>query len=203
MRKVRTAILISGRGSNMLALANAAKSKTYPAQIVMVGSNIPEAPGLQRAADMGIPIVATDHLAFDSRESFDRHMHSELIKYEPEIICCAGFMRILSPWFVAKWRGSILNIHPSLLPKYKGLNTHKRAIEAGDEYHGCSVHFVNEVLDGGDVILQGKVKVLATDTVDILTQKVLRLEHPTYVKALKSVAMDITQRKNNEPFIRN
>jgi len=188
MRKVPTAILISGRGSNMLALAKAALAPDYPAEIVAVAANIPEAPGLQLAADMGIPVIALDHQAFKSREAFDREMHSRLLPFSPEIICCAGFMRILSPWFVEQWPNQILNIHPSLLPKYKGLNTHQRAIEAGDNFHGCSVHFVNERLDDGDVILQDKVKITKGDTPERLSEKVLKLEHPLYIKALKKVA---------------
>lgn len=189
MRKVPTAILISGRGSNMLALARAAQFDNYPVQIVAVASNNPEAPGLQRAADMGIPVIAMDHSNFTSRKAFDQHMHDELIKFGPEIICCAGFMRILSSWFVRQWPNQILNIHPSLLPKYKGLDTHKRAIEAGDNFHGCSVHYVNEELDGGDVILQGKVRVSPDDTPESLADKILDIEHPLYVKALRKVAL--------------
>ncbi len=189
MRKVPTAILISGRGSNMLALAKAALQPDYPARIVAVASNNPEAPGLQTAADMGIPVIALDHDAFSSRKAFDQRMHEELTKFNPEIICCAGFMRILSPWFVKQWPDQILNIHPSLLPKYKGLDTHKRAIDAGDAYHGCSVHYVNEVLDGGDVILQEKIKISPDDTPETLAARVLTLEHPLYVEALKIVAL--------------
>ena len=191
MRKVRTAILISGRGSNMLALAKAALAPDYPAEIVAVAANIPEAPGLQLAADMGIPVIALDHTSFKSREAFDREMQGRLMEYSPEIICCAGFMRILSPWFVEQWPNRILNIHPSLLPKYKGLNTHKRAIEAGDAYHGCSVHFVNEHLDDGDVILQNRVKVSDGDTPETLAEKVLKLEHPLYIKSLNKVAKNL------------
>lgn len=189
MRKVPTAILISGRGSNMLALARAAKDPAYPAKIVAVASNTPEAPGLQVAADMDIPIIPLDHKTFETRLAFDQHLHNQLKRFDPQIICCAGFMRILSPWFVKQWPNQVLNIHPSLLPKYKGLDTHQRAIAAGDRYHGCSVHYVNEILDGGDVILQEKVPIAPSDTPEILAQKVLTLEHPLYIKALRKVAM--------------
>lgn len=173
----------------MLALAQASMKPDYPARIVAVASNNPEAPGLQVAADMEIPIIALDHSAFQTRQAFDRHLHQALLPFGPEIICCAGFMRILSPWFVKQWPNQVLNIHPSLLPKYKGLDTHRRAIDSGDEYHGCSVHYVNEVLDGGDVILQEKIRISQDDTPETLAAKVLTLEHPLYIKGLKKVAL--------------
>ncbi len=188
MRKVPTAILISGRGSNMLALAKAAQSPDYPCQIVMVASNVPEAEGLQRAADLGIPVQALDHTPFEDREAFDQILHHKLQESGAELICCAGFMRILTPWFVDQWKNKIINIHPSLLPKYKGLNTHQRALDAGDRFHGCSVHFVTADLDSGDVILQKKIKVTPRDTAETLAQKVLKIEHPLYVEALRKVA---------------
>ncbi len=188
MRKVPTAILISGRGSNMLALAKAAQSPDYPCQIVMVASNVPEAEGLQRAADLGIPVQALDHTPFEDREAFDQILHHKLQESGAELICCAGFMRILTPWFVDQWKNKIINIHPSLLPKYKGLNTHQRALDAGDGFHGCSVHFVTADLDSGDVILQKKIKVTPRDTAETLAQKVLKIEHPLYVEALRKVA---------------
>ncbi len=190
MRKVPTAILISGRGSNMMALAQAALQPDYPAKIVVVASNNPEALGLQRAADLGIPVIALDHRSFKTRKDFDRALHKELKKYEAQIICCAGFMRILSPEFVEKWTDRVINIHPSLLPKYKGLHTHKRAIEAGDKFHGCSVHYVTEVLDSGSVIAQKKVPVSGTDTPESLADKILEIEHPLYIEALKKVASE-------------
>ena len=193
MRKIPTAVLISGRGSNMMALAEAARADDFPAKIILVASNNPEALGLQRAADLTIPVAAMDHNSFDSRESFDRELDRVLKKSGAELICCAGFMRILSPWFVKRWPNQIINIHPSLLPKYKGLNTHQRAIDAGDDFHGCSVHFVNEELDGGSIILQDKVDISESDTAETLSEKVLKLEHPLYVKALRKVA---NQRQN-------
>jgi len=186
-RKVRTAILISGRGSNMRALAEAAIDPKFPAKIVLVISNNPEAPGLQIATDMGIPVVAMDHLQVKTRKEFDARMQSHLQEYNTELICCAGYMRILSSWFVAKWPNRIMNIHPSLLPKYKGLRTHERVLEAGDSHHGCTVHYVNDELDGGDVILQAKTKVNPDDTVETLSMKVQKLEHPLYIKSLVKV----------------
>ena len=191
MRKVRTAVLISGRGSNMVALARAAQEKTFPAEISLVVSNNPEALGLQKAADLGIQVYAMDHKSFKSRVDFDLALHAILQENNIELICCAGFMRILSPEFVHKWPDRILNIHPSLLPKYKGLNTHRRALEANDKVHGCTVHYVNQELDGGDVILRREIPISPNDTEDSLANKVLELEHPLYIKALKKVANSI------------
>jgi len=188
MNKVRTAVLISGRGSNMLALANAAKSDDYPAHICLVISNVPEALGLQKAADLNIPVIALDHKAYSNREAFDRILHQQLIDNDIELICCAGFMRILTPWFVKQWPNRILNIHPSLLPKYKGLNTHARALAAGDKAHGCTVHYVNEELDGGDIILQDSFDVDAQDTAQTLEVRVQQREHRLYLNALSKVA---------------
>ncbi len=189
--RVPTAILISGRGSNMLALAKAAQSPDYPAEIKLVISNNPEAEGLQKAADMGITVIPLDHTAFKSRLSFDRELHKHLKANQIQMICCAGYMRILSSWFVGQWPGRIINIHPSLLPKYKGLNTHQRALEAGDKEHGCTVHYVNEELDGGDIILQSKFNILPNDTKETLEKRVLEREHALYVKALEKILRNI------------
>lgn len=190
-RKIRTAVLLSGRGSNMVALASAAQNTDYPAEISLVISNIPEALGLQKASDMGIDVIALDHTNFKSRKKFDAEMHGHLIEHDIELICCAGYMRILSSWFVEQWPGRILNIHPSLLPKYKGLNTHQRALDAGDQDHGCTVHFVNEELDGGDIVKQATIMISPDDTADILAERVLKLEHPLYISALDKVAKSI------------
>lgn len=174
----------------MVALAEAAQDPDYPAEICLVLSNNPEAQGLQKAADMGIPIKAMDHRGMN-RARFDELMDAELRKSGAELVCCAGYMRILSPEFVRKWEGRLLNIHPSLLPKYKGLNTHQRAIDAGDKEHGCSVHFVTEELDAGEVIGQSKVKIAPNETAETLSLKVQRLEHPLYVKSLNKVAKSL------------
>lgn len=179
----------------MLALAKAAEKADYPAEISLVISNDPEALGLQRAADIGIPTIAMDHKDVASREKFDAIMHDHLLKHNIELICCAGYMRILSPAFVEKWPQRILNIHPSLLPKYKGLNTHQRALDAGDKVHGCTVHYVNEELDGGDIILQAQTPVNKFDTTETLSLKVQALEHPLYVKSLNKTALLIDNSK--------
>jgi phosphoribosylglycinamide formyltransferase-1 len=186
--KKRVAILISGRGSNMRALIEAAKEKDYPAEIVLVLSNIADAGGLEFARKHDIPTEVIDHTKFPSREIFDNAMDVALKAANVEIVALAGFMRLLSPRFVESWRGRMINIHPSLLPAYKGLHTHKRAIEAGEKFHGCTVHFVTPELDDGPTILQAKVLVLPGDTEDALAARVLEQEHKIYPQALRLVA---------------
>ncbi len=187
MRK-RVAVLISGRGSNMRALIDAAKEKDYPAEIVLVLSNVADAGGLEFARQHGIETKVIEHTKFPSREIFDNAMDVALNAAKVEIVALAGFMRLLSPRFAEKWRGRMINIHPSLLPAYKGLHTHKRAIEAGEKLAGCTVHFVTPELDDGPVILQAKVPVLQDDTEDTLAARVLTQEHKIYPEALRLVA---------------
>lgn len=187
MRK-RVAILISGRGSNMRALIEAAKEKDYPAEIVLVISNVADAGGLEFARQHGIATQVIEHTKFPSREIFDNAMDVALKTANAEIVALAGFMRLLSPRFVENWRGRMINIHPSLLPAYKGLHTHKRAIEAGEKFAGCTVHFVEPELDSGQVILQAKVPVLPGDTEATLAARVLAQEHKIYPEALRLVA---------------
>lgn len=185
----RTAILISGRGSNMAALIEAAQASDYPAEIALVLSNVPEAGGLARAAAAGVPVTTIDHRAFGrDREAFERAMDDVLRVNQIELIALAGFMRILTPWFVRRWEGRLLNIHPSLLPLFKGTHTHRQALEAGVKDHGCSVHFVVPELDAGPVIAQTSVPVLAGDDEDALAQRVLGVEHALYQRALAEVA---------------
>lgn len=186
--KKRVGILISGRGSNMRALIEAAKDKDYPAEIVLVLSNVADAGGLDFARKHGISSEVIEHKKFPSREISDNAMDVALKAANVEIVALAGFMRLLSPRFVENWRGRMINIHPSLLPAYKGLHTHKRAIEAGEKFHGCTVHFVEPELDSGPVILQAKVPVLAGDTEDTLAARVLEQEHKIYPEALRLVA---------------
>ncbi|MBX3514088.1 MAG: phosphoribosylglycinamide formyltransferase [Xanthobacteraceae bacterium] len=186
--KKRVAILISGRGSNMRALIEAAKAKDFPAGIVLVLSNVPNAGGLDFARRHGIETEVIEHKKFPSREIFDNAMDVALNRANAEIVCLAGFMRLLSPRFVEKWRGRMINIHPSLLPAYKGLHTHSRAIEAGEKFAGCTVHFVTAELDDGPTILQAKVPVLPGDTEDALSARVLEQEHKIYPQALRLVA---------------
>ncbi|MCW5680417.1 MAG: phosphoribosylglycinamide formyltransferase [Xanthobacteraceae bacterium] len=187
MKRKRVAILISGRGSNMRALIEAAAKPDYPAEIVLVLSNIADAGGLAFARERGIATEVIEHKSFPSREIFDNAMNAALERANAEIIALAGFMRLLSPRFVEKWRGRMINIHPSLLPKFKGLHTHKRALEAGEKIHGCTVHFVEPELDSGPIILQAEVPVLADDTEDSLAARVLAEEHRIYPEALRLV----------------
>ena len=184
----RTAILISGRGSNMKSLIEAAKAPVYPAKIVGVFSNKADAPGLDYAREHGIPTATLSHRDYADRESFDHAVDEVLAGWDAELVCLAGFMRILSPGFVANWQGRMLNIHPSLLPKYAGLNTHSRALADGAEEHGCTVHFVTADLDAGPIIKQEVVPVMAGDTEELLAARVLEAEHRAYPRALERVA---------------
>lgn len=185
----RCAILISGRGSNMLSLVEAARAPDYPADIALVLSNLPDAGGLERAQSFGIATASVDHRAFGKdREAFERAMDETLRVNQIELIALAGFMRILTPWFVRRWEGRMLNIHPSLLPLFKGTHTHRQALEAGVAEHGCSVHFVVPELDAGPVIRQARVPVLPGDDEAALAARVLVQEHILYPLALADVA---------------
>ncbi len=184
--RVRTAILISGRGSNMMSLVKAAQDPDYPAEISCVISNRPDAAGLQKAATAGIDAISVDHKAFPNRRAFEEALDGALQDRDIQFIACAGFMRVLTPWFVDRWDGKLINIHPSLLPKYKGLHTHQRALEAGDSYAGATVHWVVSEVDGGDIIDQVKVPILDDDTHESLQARVLEQELNLYPKALKS-----------------
>jgi phosphoribosylglycinamide formyltransferase-1 len=179
----RVAILISGRGSNMRALVE--QAETY--EVALVASNKPEASGLAWARDRGLATWALDSKGL-GKEEFDRTMSGILDEHQVGTIALAGFMRILSPWFVDEWRGRIVNIHPSLLPKYRGLDTHARALEAGDAVGGCSVHLVTEELDAGEVLGQAEVPIEAGDTAASLEQRVLAAEHLLYPRLLNQFA---------------
>jgi phosphoribosylglycinamide formyltransferase-1 len=189
MARKRVAILISGRGSNMVALIEAAKDPAYPAEIVLVVSNEPTAEGLQRAATAGVATAVVDHRTFGKdREAFERALQRMLETNTIEIVCLAGFMRLLTPWFVRQWDGRLLNIHPALLPAFKGLDTHARALQAGAKQHGATVHFVVPEMDSGPIVAQGAVPVLPNDTEATLAARVLAVEHRIYPQALKLVA---------------
>lgn len=196
MTRLRTAILISGRGSNMEAILAAAKDPSYPARPVLVASNRPDAKGLMSAANQGLPVAAIDHKPYGKdREAFERALNDALLKHQTEFIVLAGFMRILTPWFVRQWRDRMINIHPSLLPKYPGLNTHQRAIDAGDKEAGCSVHWVTEGVDEGAVIDQARVPIEQDDSADTLATKVLAQEHTLYPRAVRLAASEILTKK--------
>jgi phosphoribosylglycinamide formyltransferase-1 len=188
MNRCRTAILISGRGSNMKALLAAGRSPDYPARFVLVIANEPGAPGLAAAALDGVATRVVNHRDYDGREEFERAIDAELSSAAVDLICLAGFVRLLTPWFVDKWRDRLINIHPSLLPELKGLNTHERALRAGVKVHGCTVHQVRAQMDDGPIILQKSVPVLAGDTADSLAARVLRAEHQIYCQAVALVA---------------
>ncbi|MCJ2036501.1 phosphoribosylglycinamide formyltransferase [Methylobacterium sp. J-068] len=188
VRKTRVAILISGRGSNMASLIAAAEASDFPAEIVLVAANRPEAPGLAFAAARGIPTRALDHKAYPSREAFDGALQAELAAAGIDLVCLAGFMRIFSAGFVEAWAGRMINIHPSLLPLFKGTHTHEQALAAGVRLHGCTVHYVVPELDAGPIIAQAAVPVRPGDDADTLAARILVQEHRLYPQALALVA---------------
>lgn len=184
----RVAILISGGGSNMVKLVES-MTGDHPARPCFVGSNDPEAGGLKRAAALGVPTGAVDHRPFQGdREAFEAALSEKISLFQPDILCLAGFMRVLTAGFVRPWQGQMLNIHPSLLPKYKGLNTHARAIVAGDREAGCTVHEVTPALDDGPLLGQARVPILPDDTPDTLAARVLVQEHRLYPAVLRKFA---------------
>lgn len=173
-------VLASGSGTNVQALIHASREREFPGQIIAVGCNRPNAFVLERAAQANVPTFVVDHTRHDSREAFDAALMAELRRYNPDLIVLAGFMRILTDDFVRAFRGRMLNVHPSLLPKFTGLNTHQRALDAGESVHGTSVHFVTEELDGGPVIAQAEVAIAADDTAESLAERVQAQEHLLY-----------------------
>jgi phosphoribosylglycinamide formyltransferase 1 len=199
-RRKRTAILISGRGSNMRALIERARSPSFPAEIVLVVSNLPEAAGLIFAKENNIACAVVDHKIYPGREEFERSMQVLLELHRIELICLAGFMRILTPWFIGQWQERLLNIHPALLPAYRGLDTHARALADGAKIHGCTVHFVVPTMDEGPIIAQAAVAVLDSDTPDTLASRVLAQEHAIYPAALAYVAEGRTRVQGNRVF---
>lgn len=189
MKRKRVAILISGRGSNMAALIEAATDKTYPAEIAAVISNRPDAGGLMVARTSGIITEVVDHTAFGKdRVAFERALQAVLEKHRVDIVCLAGFMRLLSAGFVSQWQHRILNIHPALLPAFKGLDTHRRVLDAGVKVHGATVHFVVPEMDSGPIIAQAAVTVRPGETEEELAARVLKVEHQIYPQALKLLA---------------
>ena len=198
--RARTAILISGGGSNMAALIEAAANPDYPARIVLVLSNDPAAGGLAKAAAAGIETVAVDHRRFGKdRNAFENEVQAELERRGIELIALAGFMRVLTGGFVRRWAGRMVNIHPSLLPRHRGLDTHARALAAGDAEHGCTVHWVVEELDAGEIIAQASVPVLAGDTKEALAARVLAQEHRLYPAALAQAARAVQGLNDGRP----
>ena len=184
----RVAILISGRASNMQALVEAARAPDYPAEIALVISNRPEAPGLAWAKAAGIPTLALDHRLYENREHFEGQLQSVLEISKIDLVALAGFMRLMTAPFVERWRGRMINIHPSLLPAFKGLHTHEQALAAGVRISGCTVHFVSSEMDAGPIVAQAAVPVLPGDTPETLAARVLAAEHKLYPAALALVA---------------
>jgi phosphoribosylglycinamide formyltransferase-1 len=194
MTRKRVAILISGRGSNMAALIEAAKEADYPAEIALVVSNWADAAGLARAERAGIATAVVDHTAYGKdREAFERALQAVLEAHRIDLVCLAGFMRLLSPWLVERWQGRMLNIHPALLPAFKGLDTHRRALAAGAKVHGATVHLVVADVDSGPILAQEGVPVREDDTVETLSARVLEIEHRIYPQALKLLAQGRVQ----------
>ncbi len=190
--KVRVGVLISGRGSNMEALVEAARAPDYPAEIALVLSNRIDAPGLQVAERAGVAAFAIDQRPFGKdREAHERAVDAELREAGVELVCLAGYMRILSPWFVNAWAGRLLNIHPSLLPHFPGTDTHARALAAGHQTHGCTVHWVIEALDAGPIVGQAQVPILEGDTEEALAARVLVEEHGLYARCVAEAARRI------------
>jgi phosphoribosylglycinamide formyltransferase-1 len=183
----RIAILISGRGSNMASLIEAASRPDFPGEVALVLSNRPDAEGLQRAKAAGIAALAVDHKAYADRESFDRALDAALVERDIDFICLAGFMRVLGDRFVERWAGRMINIHPSLLPLFRGTHTHRRALEEGVLVHGCTVHFVVPELDAGPIVAQAAVPVIPGDTEESLAARVLAQEHALYPQALRMI----------------
>lgn len=188
MARLKVGVLISGRGSNLQALIDAAAAPNYPAEIVTVISNRPDAYGLARAGQAGLPATVIDHHDFGDRAGFDAALTRSLEEAGVELVCLAGFMRLLTDGFVAHWRDRMINIHPSLLPLFPGLDTHARALAAGVKLHGCTVHYVREVMDTGPIIGQAAVPVLAGDTPERLAERVLAAEHRLYPLCLRLLA---------------
>lgn len=186
--KKKVGILISGRGSNMQALVRAMATPGYPAEPAVVVSNRPDAAGLAWAAERGIPTVTIDHKQYATRPAFEARLHQTLLDHGVDLICNAGFMRMLTGSFVDRWRDRQLNIHPSLLPAFPGLDTHRRALEQGVLVSGCTVHFIRTEMDSGPIIAQAAVAVLPGDTEDTLAERILRAEHKIYPLALRLVA---------------
>ncbi len=188
MAKLKTAVLISGRGSNLQSLIEAANEPDYPAAIVLVISNVPGAKGLGRAEKAGIETTVINHKDFDGRESFEEALDERIVESGAGLVCLAGFMRILGDQFVKRWRDRLVNIHPSLLPSFRGLHIHERVVESGTRFSGCTVHFVRPAMDDGPIIVQACVPVLIDDTPDALGGRVLAMEHQVYPLAVRLIA---------------
>ncbi|WP_455480013.1 phosphoribosylglycinamide formyltransferase [Bartonella sp. B23] len=184
--KKQIVVFISGNGSNMVSLAKACKQKEYPAEIVAIICDNPHATGIEKACHNNLSVHVVDRKSYPTREAHEESIFTILAQYQPDLLCFAGYMRLISPRFVKLYEGQILNIHPSLLPSFKGLNTHERVLQAGVKITGCTVHLVAEEMDSGKILAQAAVRVCPNDTADSLAQRVLKAEHKLYPKALKA-----------------
>ena len=198
MEKLKVGVLISGRGSNLQALIDAARADDYPAEIATIISNVPGAAGLKRAIKAGISTCVVDHRDFEDRVAFEDALDGVLAAAAVELVCLAGFMRLLSTSFTKNWEGRIVNIHPSLLPAFKGLHVHEQALSAGVRFSGCTVHYVVPELDSGPIILQEEVPVEPNDTADTLAARVLKAEHRIYPEALRMIAENRVRLENGQ-----
>ena len=188
MARKKLAVLISGRGSNLQSLIDACADPDYPAKIALVLSNVPGVQGLERAEKAGIPVAVVNHKDYPDRETFEDAVHETIAAAQPDVVCLAGFMRILTDKFVSRWLNRLINIHPSLLPAFRGLHTHERVLEAGVRFAGCTVHFVRPAMDDGPIIVQAAVPVLPDDDPDALAARVLEQEHRIYPLAVRLIA---------------
>jgi phosphoribosylglycinamide formyltransferase-1 len=198
---LKVAVLVSGRGSNLQALIDATKHPNFPAQISCVISNEPDAGGLDRARAANIPALTINHRDFKDKTSFEQALDTKFVENGIHLICLAGFMRLLSPWFVDRWRDRLINIHPSLLPAFTGLHTHQKALDYGVKFTGCTIHFVRAEMDHGPIIIQSAVPVLPDDTEDSLAARVLKAEHRAYPTALRWIAEGKVNVLNEKVFI--
>ncbi len=203
MAKMKIAVLISGRGSNLQSLIDACADDGFPAEIAVVIANRPDAKGLQRADEAGIDAKIIDHTAFPTRETFEDMLHATLVTAKVQLVCLAGFMRLLNAGFVNRWRDRMINIHPSLLPAFRGLHTQERAIESGVRYTGCTIHFVRQEMDDGPIILQAVCPIRPDDTADELTARVLDLEHRIYPEAVRLIARGKVRVHGNRALIKD
>ena len=188
MQKLKLAVLISGSGSNLQAIIDACKGSDYPAEISCVISSNENAYGLERAKAAGISHIVMMPKSYEDRIHFDQAMHEMITSYGAELVCMAGFMRLITPWFIEKWHNRLINIHPSLLPSFKGLHAQEQALEAGVRIAGCTVHYVREAMDSGPIIMQAAVPVLPSDTVESLTARILTEEHRIYPQVIRNIA---------------
>ena len=195
-KKLKLGVLISGRGSNLRSLIEATKKNNFPAEIVIVIANVPNTTGLEIAKRANIPVQIINHKTFNKREFFEDELHDVLTKAKVELVCLAGFMRILTDHFIDLWLDKMINIHPSILPSFKGLNTHNRAIESGAKFSGCTIHFVRPEMDDGPIIIQAVVAIEQNDTTDTLANRILVEEHKIYPLAVKLIATKQISIKN-------